>query len=235
MAPRKWKQYRPDPTPDPDGGPGAPKKAAPKPAAYQPPKQQKKVRTLEERTVRRTGGGPAAKLVVAAFVAVAGVTTLIFVLSGGGDEPGADQPQTDKGFDALVDALKEERGSSLVRNAIIYPEYAVVDVPYKLDDTADEREISYYWDGALRESTKGTGDEEVFDLADVDSAILDGLCPQVEQLVEDPEDCSIYITKPDAEDPTPEWITASTSNEFGQSAYIDFALDGTVIETRPPA
>lgn len=230
MAPRKWKQYRPDDTPDPEGGPTAPKK----PAAYRPPKQPKKVRTLEERTVRRTGGPPV-KLIVGALVAAVGVTTLVFVLSGGEDEPGADQPQTDKGFDALVAALQEERGSSLVRNAIIYPDYAVVDVPYKKDDPADEREISYYWDGELRESTRGTGDEEVFDLADIDSTVLDGLCAHAEKLIEDPEDCSLYITKPDADDPTPEWISASTSNEFNQSAHVDFTLDGTVLEERPPS
>lgn len=231
MAPRTWKQYRPDDTPDPDGAPARPSK----PAAYKPPQKPKKVRTLEERTVRRSGIHPVGLLIAVGGVVAALGAAVVFAVAGSEDVPGADQPKTDKGFDALVAALQEERGSSVVRNVIIYPDYAVVDVPYKLDNTADEREISFYWDGELRESTRGTGDEEAFDLADIDSAVLDGLCAHVEKLVEDPEDCSIYIAKPHAEDATPEWLRASTSNEFNQSAYVEFALDGTVLEEHPPS
>jgi len=233
VAPRRWKQYRPDGTPDPDGAPAQPPTHKP----YTPPKPPRPVRTLEERTVRKQRIHPVGLLIAVGAVVVALGTAAIFAIAGSEDAaaPGADRPQTDKGFDALVAALVDERGSSLVRNAIIYPAYAVVDVPYKLDDLTDEREISYYWDGDLRESTKGTGDEEAFDLADIDSSVLDGLCVQVEKLLEDPTDCSIYISKPDPEDTTPEWLRASTSNEFNQSASIEFALDGTVIEVRPPS
>ncbi|GAA3543971.1 hypothetical protein [Nocardioides daeguensis] len=231
MAPRKWKQYRPDETPDPDGAPAQP----PTHQSYRQPKQAKPVRSLEERTVRNRGFHPTGLLITGAALVLTLGAAAAFAIAGSEDAPAADRPQSDKGFDALVAALKEERGSTLVRNAIIYPDYAVVDVPYKLDDLTDEREISYYWNGELSESTKGTGDEETFDLADVDSSVLDGLCVQVKALVEDPTDCSIYISKPSPEDTTPEWIRASTSNEFNQSASIEFALDGTVIEVRPPS
>lgn len=226
MAPT-WKRYRPDPTPDGESGPG------PAHQPYRPPKKPKPVRSLEERTVRRTGPRFPAGLVIGGVAVVGVATTLVFVLSGG-DDP-EDKPQTDTGFDAMVSALREETGSTLARNVIVYPTYAVIDVPYKPDDPSDEREISYYWDGDLRESTKSTGDEALFDLTRVDASLLPGMCEQVKELVEEPGDCSLYVSKPDPEDTTPEWIRASVSNEFGQSGTIEYALDGSVIETRPPS
>jgi hypothetical protein len=233
VAPRTWKQYRPDDTPEPDGAPAQP----PTPKPYAPPKQPKQpkpVRSLDERTIRRTGaGGAPVKLVVGGVVAAVGATTLIFVLSGGSDPPGADEPQTDKGFDALVAALKEERGSTLVRRAVVYPGYASISAPYKPEDPTDERQLDYYWDGDLAEPSKTTGDEESFDLADVDSGVLDRLCPEVRKLVEDPTQCYLVIEKPDPEDETPAWISAYASNEFNQVAYVEYGLDGTQVEVHP--
>ncbi|MBM7520472.1 hypothetical protein [Nocardioides nitrophenolicus] len=228
MAPRRWKQYRPDGTPEPDGAPAQPPTHRP----YTPPKQPKPVRSLEERTVRRTGG-PSAKLIVGGLVAVAAATTLIVALGGGDDDAAAGQPQTDQGFDALVAALREERDSTLVRRAVIYPEYASVSVPYKPDDPSDERQLDYYWDGELNEPSKTTGDEEAFDLTSVESSVLDALCPQVEKLVEDPTNCYLIIEKPDADDETPAWISAYASNEFNQTAYIEYDLNGTQVEVHP--
>ncbi|HVK30044.1 MAG TPA: hypothetical protein VM575_17020 [Nocardioides sp.] len=229
MAPPTWKRYRPDPTPDGESDGVAPRKVK----GYQPPKQPKPVRSLEERTVRRTGPRLPVGLVIAGVAVVGVATTLVLVLAGG-DDP-EEQPQTDTGFDAMVSALREETGSTLARNVVVYPTYAVIDVPYKPAVPSDEREISYYWDGGLRESTKGTGDEAVFELTLVDASLLPGMCKQVRELVEDPGDCSLYISKPDPDDTTPEWIRASVSNEFGQSGTIEYALDGSVIETRPPS
>lgn len=219
MAPPDWKQYSPDETPDDETSATS---AVPKP-----------VRSLDERTVRRTGGFPVG-IVVGAVAAVGAVAGVILLLGAGG-EPGDDEPQSANGFDALVADLDEETGSTTIRRAVIYPDYAVLTVPYDVDDPADERELSYYWDGSFGDPTKGTGDALPFDLATVDGTVLDGLCPQVEELVEDPETCYLVIDKPADDDGTPEWITASTSNEFGQSAQIEFELDGTVVEVRPPS
>lgn len=229
MAPRVWKQYRPDDTPDPDGAPARPKK----PAAYKPPKQPAKVRSLEERTVRNRGVQAKGLLIAGAVVAASLGAAALFAVAGSEDAPGAGRPQTDKGFDALVAALKEERGSTLVRRAVIYPEYASVATPYKPDDPADERQLDYYWDGDLDEPSKTTGDEESFDLASVDSAVLDRLCPEVKKMVEDPTNCYLIIEKPDPEDETPAWISAYASNEFNQSAYIEYDLNGTQVEVHP--
>ncbi|WP_436699673.1 hypothetical protein [Nocardioides sp. BYT-33-1] len=230
MAPPDWKQYSPDDTPDPEAAPARPRPPAP----YRPPEQPRPPRTVEERTVRRRPFHPAGMLIAAGGVVVALGVPFVLSVAGNEDAPAADEPQTDKGFDALVAAIGEETGSTLVRNVSIYPDYAVVDVPYKPDDPADERELSYYWDGELDEPTKTTGDEEVFDLTRVDSAVLDGLCQHAEALLEDAEECRLYISAPDPDDPTPEWITAGVDNEFNQSAYVDFDLAGTVLEEHPP-
>ncbi|MDQ6525931.1 hypothetical protein RB608_20105 [Nocardioides sp. LHD-245] len=231
MVPPDWKQYTPDDTPDREssGGPGRPR-------PYQPPKPATKIRSLDERTVRRRGGPPVG-LAVGGVVAVAGATALIFALAGGsdGDRPAGGEPQTDTGFAALVAALREETGGTVVRNVTIYPDYAVVDVPYRQDDPTDERELSYYWNGDLDEPSKGTGTEAVFDLTQVDAAVLDGLCQHAEALLEDAEECYLYISKPDPEDPTPGWITAGVRNDFNQSAYVDFDLAGNVLEEHPPS
>jgi hypothetical protein len=166
-------------------------------------------------------------------VVVALGTAAVFAIAGSEDAPAAGRPQTDKGFDALVAALQEERGSTLVRRAVIYPEYASVATPYKPDDPADERQLDYYWDGELNEPSKTTGDEESFDLATVDSLVLDGLCPQVRKLVEDATNCYLIIEKPDPEDETPAWISAYASNEFNQTAYVEYDLSGTQVEVHP--
>jgi len=228
VVPPDWTRYTPDDTPDPDG----PADRAPVP--YRPPQPPTPLRSLDERTVRSTGAALPIVLAVGGMVATAALAGLIFAL-GGADEPGADQPQTDTGFDALVAALDDERGSTLARRAVIYPDYASVTAPYLPDHPGDERELSYYWDGELAEPSKGTSDEETFDLADVDSAVLDGLCPQVERLVEDPTTCYLIIEKPAADDETPAWISAYASNEFNQTAWIGFGLDGTVVEEHPPS
>ncbi|WGX94238.1 hypothetical protein [Nocardioides sp. L-11A] len=229
MAPPQWKQYSPDDSPDPEEGPARPRTPTP----YRPPKQPRPPRTVDERTVRKRSFHPVGLLIAAGGVAVALGAPVILSVAGSEDSPAAEEPQTDRGFDALVAALREETGSTLARNAVIYPDYAVVDVPYRPDDPADERELVYHWDGELGEPGKDTGDDVVFDLADVDSAVLDGLCPQVEALVEDPETCYLMISGPDPEDSTPAWISVYASNDFRQTAYVEFGLDGTVVEVHP--
>lgn len=228
MASRSWKQYRPGKPSAPDGPPASP----PTHETYKPPKLPKPVRSLEERTVKVTSGSRT-KMVVLGVAAASLGGGLIFALAGGADDPQTDEPQTDTGFSALLAALDEERGSTVVRRAVIYPTYASITAPYKEDVASDERELSYYWNGELSESGKGTSDTENFDLATVDASVLDGLCPQVEALVEDSEMCYLVIEKPSADDETPSWIWAYASNEFNQAARIEFGLDGTVVETHP--
>lgn len=224
MAPPTWNRYRPDPTPDGEPEPDAPTK--PRVKAHRPPRQPQPVRSLEERTIRATG--PAR--VVRAFVlgigalVLVGVAWLVWSIIDTARQPG---PQTVEGFADLLEDLEAEHGSAEVFRAVVYPGYAVVDVPF----ADDERSISYHWDTRLEESSKSTSTEEPFDLATIDPAGFESMCDAVRETVEDPEDCYLILEKPDA--PDGGWISAYTSNEFGQSSYIVFDLDGDEVSRYP--
>ncbi|TNM39713.1 hypothetical protein FHP29_12670 [Nocardioides albidus] len=219
MAPPDWKQYRPDDTPDPD----RPAPGSKAPAPYRPPAPPKPIRSVEERTVRRTG--PRAVAVGIAGVLVAGCAWGAFAVVRNATEP--DQPQTAEGFAAMLVDLREETGGTQVFEAVLYPGYGILDVPVS---PGDVKQISYRWDGGLDEWTKGTSDDEAFDLADVSGEVLDGLCAHTRDLVDDPGDCYLIISKPDATDPKAGWISAYTSNEFSQGGYIEYDLEGNEVE-----
>ncbi|QSR28897.1 Hypothetical protein CFH99_0105 [Nocardioides aromaticivorans] len=219
MAPPTWKRYRPDPTPDGEPEPGTP--TSPRIKAYQPPKQPKPVRSLEERTVRRRGWKlPAAGAVVLGLV-VWGVVAIFRGVTA------PDEPQTVEGYAAMLDDLREETGGTQAFRAVLYPGYAVVDVPY----ADDERSLSYYWDGGLDDPSKGTSTETPFDLSALEPTDFAGMCEAVRRTVEDPETCYLILERPD--EPDGGWISAYTSNEFGQSSYIVFDLDGTEVSRYP--
>lgn len=220
MAPPTWKRYRPDPTPDGEPDPGAATK--PRTKAYQPPKQPKPVRSLEERTVRRRGWRlPLAGAVVLGLVAWGVVAIVRNILA-------PDEPQTVDGYAAMLEDLEEETGGTTVFRAVIYPGYAVVDVPF----ADDERSVSYHWDGGLDESSKSTSTETPFDLATIDPARFTGMCDAVRDLVDDPKDCYLIVEQPD--EPDGGWISAYTSNEFNQSSYIVFDREGTEVSRYLP-
>lgn len=201
MAPPTWKRYRPDPTPD-----GEP----------DPPPQPKPVRSLEERTVRRRGG----KLLLAGAVVLGlvawGVVAIVRNLTA------PDEPQTVEGYAAMLDDLEEETGGTEVLSAVIYPDYAVVEVPL---GPGDRRYDSYRWDGGLSESSKGNSPDDVpFDLRDIDPAPFEAMCGDARALVPDTLTCYLVVERP--EDGDRGWISAYVSNDYGQGGYIEYDLDG---------
>ena len=219
MAPPTWKRYQPDPTPDGEPDPGT--RPQPRIKAYQPPRQPKPVRSLEERTVRRRGWKlPLAGLVVLGLLAW-GVVAIVRNVT----EP--DEPQTVEGYAEMLDDLRAETGGTSAFRAVLYPGYAVVDVPY----ADDERSLSYYWDGGLDDPSKGTSTEAPFDLASLDAGDFAGMCAAVRKTVEDPDICYLILEKPD--EPDGGWISAYTSNEFSQSSYIVFDRDGNEVSRYP--
>ncbi|KRA28167.1 MULTISPECIES: hypothetical protein [unclassified Nocardioides] len=218
--PDEWTTYNPDSSPDeePSG------KVEPyRPPA--PPTTPVAPRTLQQRTIRqrRSPVLPLLGAVVAIGLVGWGVVAIVKAAVGSGE------PQTAEGFANLLEDLEDETGSTDVFRAVVYPEYAVVDVPVAAND---EREISYYWDGGLSESTKGTSDDEVFDLTVVDAAQFAGMCAEVSALIDEPGDCYLIIEKPD--DTFPDranaWISAYVSNEFSQSKYINYDLEGNEVD-----
>lgn len=219
VAPPDWKQYSPDPTPDDEAGPDV--------ASYQPPARPKPVRSLAERTVRNHGAAATAVRlgVTAIVVGVVGLVGWIVVdLIRLAVDDG--EPQTAEGFAEMVDELGEETGGTEVFRAVIYPGYAVLDVPV----ADDERYVSHRWDGSFTESTKSTSDDTRFDLADIDPTRFEEMCAEVVSLVEDPGDCYLIVEHPDeSTDPEQGWISAYVSNEFSQGGYIEYDLDGNEV------
>lgn len=201
VTPPDWTTY--DPAPEPE---------------KEPP------RPVPQRSARSV---PALKLLVGAAVAVGlvgwggfSVVRAVF---------GNDDPQTVDGFRNLLEDLKDKSGSTEVFEAVIYPGYARVGIPY---EPGDDREISYRWDGSFGTEIKGTSDEEPFDLADIDPSLFAGMCSTVSTLIDDPGDCYLIIRQPD--DTFPEraeaWISAYVSNDFSQSAWIAYDLEGNEVD-----
>ncbi|UMG93541.1 hypothetical protein [Nocardioides sp. TF02-7] len=151
-------------------------------------------------------------------------------LRGDGAIGGNPDAQTSEGFAELVRDIEEETGGTTVFWVGLYDGFAVVDVPFADDD----RELSYRWDGGFDEPRKGTSTDERFDLADVDPAVVDGMCDEVLAMVEDPQDCYIFIEKPDPTFASRTWIRTMASNEFGQSATVEYDLEGNEVARHEP-
>lgn len=218
MAPPDWKQYSPDPTPD--------EESVPEVRTYEPPSPPKPVRTLRERTVRSYGGAQLAvrvgiAVIVAGVVGLVGwiVVDLVMLTVDDGE------PQTAEGFTEMVRELDEETGGTEVFAAVVYPGYAVLDVPVADDD----RYVSYRWDGSFSEFSKSTSRDLRFDLADIDPSGFADMCAEAVELVEDPRDCYLSIRKPAPDDQDQGWISAYVSNEFSQGGYVEYDLDGNEV------
>lgn len=129
------------------------------------------------------------------------------------------------GFDDLLGAIEQETGSTKVFQAVIYPDYASLDLPV---DASSQRESSWFYDGGMRENgIKGTSSSKRFDLAAVDPAVLTRLVRKTRALVDDPKSSYVIIGGPFSEQPQ---IRAYSSNEFNESGYITAELNGKIID-----
>ncbi len=127
------------------------------------------------------------------------------------------------GFNELVDALRDETGQTYAYSAVIYPRYAVLEVP---TGTGDRYE-NFYWDGELTPNDiKGTTTNEQFDLSLVDPELMVEMLKEVRGRLDNPS--SWYVIVGDYVG-TETQITAYASNEFSETTYIVKALDGTVV------
>lgn len=150
-----------------------------------------------------------------------------------GEAPGKSgvNVHTVDGFTDLVDALREETGETFAYSAVLYPRYAVLEVPTGTNDRYED----FYWDGAdmSRNDIKGTTTEEQFDLSLVDAQQLIDMLKQVRGRLDSPT--SWYVIIGDYVG-TETQISAYASNEFSETSYVVETLDGTVVydsETAP--
>lgn len=172
-------------------------------------------------------------LVVVAVVAVAivgGVAALVHTIgdsvsnSGGifDDEP-VDVLSAD-GYADLLDAVQEESGSTTVFSAVIYPTYAVVELPV---DRTSQHEEYFYWNGhdLTSNDVKSNASFERTDLADVDPQVVVDLVRKVRKKMTDESSWYAIVRAPDDSGAV---VWAYASNEYGDSVYLGAKRDGTI-------
>jgi hypothetical protein len=137
---------------------------------------------------------------------------------------------TVEGYHDLVDALREEKGDTFTYTTVIYPRYAVLDVP----TGTNNRYQSFYWDGEDLElqDIKGLSSGEQLDLSLVDPGQMIAMLETVRGRIENPESWYVVISdQPELETQ----IAAYASNDFGENTYQVQTLDGTVVYDSPVA
>jgi hypothetical protein len=143
-----------------------------------------------------------------------------------GQAPGKDgvNVHTVEGFNDMVDALRDETGNTYTFTTVIYPRYAVLDVPTGTND----RYQSFYWNGEDLElqDFKGTSSDDQFDLSLVDPNRMIEMLNTVRDRMDEPSSWYVVISDFPGMDTQ---ISAYASNEFGESTYIVESLDGTVV------
>jgi hypothetical protein len=128
------------------------------------------------------------------------------------------------GYNDLVDAVRDETNGTYAFEAVLYPRYAVLEVP----TGTNNRYQNFYWDGEDLElqDIKGTTDDAQVDLSLVDPQLLIDCVTTVRERTDNPE--SWYAIYSDSFGQGPA-ISCYASNDFGESTYIQEALDGTLI------
>jgi hypothetical protein len=143
-----------------------------------------------------------------------------------GQAPGEDgvNVHTVDGYNDLVDAVRDESNATYAYDAVIYPRYAVVEIP----TGTNNRYQGFYWDGENLElqDIKGTSDDNQVDLSLVDPEQMIDCLNTVRDRTDNPESWYVVISDSFGQGAS---ISCYASNDFGESTYIVEGLDGTVI------
>jgi hypothetical protein len=143
-----------------------------------------------------------------------------------GQAPGKDgvNLHTVDGYNDMVAALRDETDATYAFSAVIYPRYAVLEVP----TGTNNRYQDFYWNGEELElqDIKGTTDDGQVDLSLVDPQQLVDMLNTVRDRMDTPT--SWYVVIGDSFGAEPQ-ISAYASNDFSESTYLIEGLDGTVI------
>jgi hypothetical protein len=128
------------------------------------------------------------------------------------------------GYNDLVDAVRDESNGTFVYEAVLYPRYAVVELP----TGTNNRYQNFFWDGEdlQLQDFKGTTDDAQVDLALLDPQQLIDMLETVRGRTDNPDTWYAVYDDSFGQGPT---VTAYASNDFGESTYIQESLDGTVI------
>lgn len=171
---------------------------------------------------------PLAVVLVVAIALIGGIVALVDnssddsgVLGIGSEEPDV---LSKDGYQDLLDAVRNETGDTTAFSAVLYPTYAVVELPV---DAKTQREEYWYWDGEelTNNDTKSTSSFPRTDLAEIDAALIVDLVEQVQTKVEDPTSWYAIVRAPDSDRAV---VWAYASNEYNESEYIGARRDGTI-------
>jgi hypothetical protein len=134
-----------------------------------------------------------------------------------------------KGYADLLDAIRGSTGATEAFSAVLYPTYAVVELPV---DDSTQRSDRFYWNGELEsQQSYGTSTDERYDLDEIDPAVLIRLLKKVRARVEAPTSWYAVINAP-REDGTV--LSVFASNEYSESAYVLATVDGSITYQSTP-
>ncbi|MDO9457123.1 hypothetical protein [Nocardioides sp.] len=214
---QRWPSYEPKPARR------EPEEAPPPPVTPEP---------LTRVPRRRVNPTKAILLGVVPLLVVGGIVVAIVSAADDDGVPGFGKPDalSSTGLDQLRADVEERSGGTEVFRAVIYPEYAVVDVPV---DPTSLRQESLYWDGDLDDfGGKGSASSVRVDLADVDAEVVAAALELAGSLVEDPTTRYVVIDGPSTSSDGPDaeaTIAAYVTNEYSESGHVELDLDGTEV------
>ena len=189
------------------------------------------------------GGIIAAIILVAVVVPIAGAVIAFFAARDSfpefegigptddttylpGQEPGKSgvNVHTVDGYTEMVDALRDETDAAYAFSAVLYPRYAVLEIP----TGTNNRYQNFYWNGEELElqDIKGTTDDAQVDLSLVDPQQMVDMLNTVRGRLDNPENWYVIIGDSFGSGPQ---ISAYASNDFSESTSITETLDGTVV------
>lgn len=128
-----------------------------------------------------------------------------------------------KGYQDLLAAISDETGGTQAFSAVLYPTYAVVELPV---DPDTQRSNRFYWNGELdSQESFGTSTEQRYDLSELDPAVMVRLLKKVRALVESPTSWYAVVSAPDDEGAV---LSVYASNAYSETAYLLATSDGTI-------
>jgi hypothetical protein len=128
-----------------------------------------------------------------------------------------------KGYQDLLGAIRDTSGGTVAFEAVLYPTYAVVELP--VDDTS-QRSNRFYWNGKLQsQESFDTSSEQRYDLSQLDPAVMVRLLKKVRALVESPTTWYAVIDAPDEDGAV---LSVYASNAYSETAYLLAKPDGTI-------
>lgn len=136
---------------------------------------------------------------------------------------------TADGFRALIDAVEEKTGDSIVFRVDVSDHYGSVVVPA---DATSDRYVSYTWrDTGFEEGERpGTEADGVrFDLRRIDPEAIPAVLEIAEGLVEEPDGANLTV-EVDPDMPK-RCFQIFASNRFSEAGFVEATCSGKVLET----